>query len=85
MRSPVLFGTDCSIKRQNTLFEDMSIYQGLYDAPFIFLLGKVLSVSACNEKHSSLHTLFLEYETQIEEKKYWTMFFNRIVVHMQNF
>ena len=32
-----------------------------------------------------LHTLFLEYETQIEEKKYWTMFFNRITIHMQNF
>ena len=26
-----------------------------------------------------LHTLFLEYETQ------WTMFFNRIAVHTQNF
>ena len=23
-----------------------------------------------------LHTLFLEYETQTGEKKYWTMFFN---------
>ena len=32
-----------------------------------------------------LHTLFLEYETQIGENKYWTMFFNRIAVHMQNF
>ena len=32
-----------------------------------------------------LHTLFLEYETQIGEKKYWTMFFNRIAVHMHNF
>ena len=29
-----------------SLFEDRSIYQGLYDAPLIFLLGKVLSVSA---------------------------------------
>ena len=38
-----------------------------------------------NEKHSSLHTLFLEYETQIGQKKNWTMFFNRIAVHMQNF
>ena len=28
-----------------------------------------------------LHTLFLEYETQIGGKKYWTMFFNRIAVH----
>ena len=25
-----------------------------------------------------LHTLFLEYETQIGHKKNWTMFFNRI-------
>ena len=32
-----------------------------------------------------LHTLFLEYETQIGQKKNWTMFFNRIAVHMQNF
>ena len=33
-----------------------------------------------------LHTLFLEYETQIgKTKKNWTMFFNRIAVHMQNF
>ena len=32
-----------------------------------------------------LHTLFLEYETQIGKKKYWTMFFHRIAVHMQNF
>ena len=32
-----------------------------------------------------LHTLFLEYETQIGQKKSWTMFFNRIAVHMQNF
>ena len=32
-----------------------------------------------------LHTLFLEYETQISEKKYWTMFFNRIAIHMHNF
>ena len=31
-----------------------------------------------------LHTLFLEYKTQIG-KKNWTMFFNRIAVHMQNF
>ena len=31
-----------------------------------------------------LHTLFLENETQIDKKK-WTMFFNRIAVHMQNF
>ena len=29
--------------------------------------------------------LLLEYETQIGEKKYWTMFFNQIAVHMQNF
>ena len=29
--------------------------------------------------------LFLEYETQIGQKKNWTMFFNRIAVHMQNF
>ena len=29
-----------------SLFEDRSIYQSLYDAAFIFLLGKVLSVSA---------------------------------------
>ena len=28
--------------------------------------------------------LFLEYETQIG-KKNWTMFFNQIAVHMQNF
>ena len=32
-----------------------------------------------------LHTLFLEYKTQISQKKTWTMFFNRIAVHMQNF
>ena len=32
-----------------------------------------------------LHTLFLEYETQIGKRKKWTMFFNRIAVHMQNF
>ena len=32
-----------------------------------------------------LHMLFLEYETQIGQKKKWTMFFNRIAVHMQNF
>ena len=32
-----------------------------------------------------LHTLFLEYETQIGKKKYWTMFFNQMAVHMQNF
>ena len=32
-----------------------------------------------------LHTLFLEYKTQIGQKKNWTMFFNRIAVHMQNF
>ena len=32
-----------------------------------------------------LHTLFLEYETQIAQKKHWTIFFNRIAVHMQNF
>ena len=32
-----------------------------------------------------LHTLFLEYETQIGQKKNWTMVFNRIAVHMQNF
>ena len=33
-----------------------------------------------------LHTLILEYETQIGKKKTkWTMFFNRIAVHMQNF
>ena len=32
-----------------------------------------------------LHTLFLEYETQIGHKKNWTMFFNRIAVYMQNF
>ena len=35
--------------------------------------------------HKEMHTLFLDYETQIDEKKYWTMFFNRIAVHMQNF
>ena len=32
-----------------------------------------------------LHTLFLEYETQIGEKKHWTMFLNRIALHMHNF
>ena len=30
-----------------------------------------------------LHTLFLELETQIsKKKKHWTVFFNRIAVHM---
>ena len=29
-----------------------------------------------------LHTLFLEYETQIGHTKNWTMFFNRIAVHV---
>ena len=44
------------------------------------VIGKPLSWN--DEKHSYLHTLFLEYETQMGEKKYWTMFFNQIAVHM---
>ena len=37
------------------------------------------------KKHSYLHMLFLKYETQIGEKKYWIMFFNLIAVHMRKF
>ena len=45
-----------------------------------------MSISLCTQaKRSFLHSLFLENETQIGEKKYRMMFFNGIAVHMQKF
>ena len=44
-------------------------------------------ISLCRQQNAFfLHTLFLGNETQIgEKKKYWTMFYNRITVRMQQF
>ena len=51
-----------------SLFEDRSICQGLYDAPFIFLLGKVLSVSA-RVGESIIITVYLDKLPMFSEAK----------------